>query len=72
MKIRTISIIGAGAMGSAYAAIFSDAKGFEVSFVARGDRYQRLKQGKLTVNGKQYVVPVVHPDEHTIPPILSL
>jgi 2-dehydropantoate 2-reductase len=72
MGIRKISIIGAGAMGSAYAAIFSDAKDFAVSFVARDDRYQRLKQNKLTVNGKQYVVPVVHPDERTVPPHLII
>jgi 2-dehydropantoate 2-reductase len=72
MKIQKITIIGAGAIGSAYAAIFSDAKGFEVSFGARGGRYERLKQGKLTVNGKQYVVPVVHPDEHTVPPDLII
>ena len=52
-KIRKISIIGAGAMGAAYAAMLSDAGDFSVSFVARGERYKRLREGSLTVNGKQ-------------------
>ncbi|UCF90617.1 MAG: 2-dehydropantoate 2-reductase [Desulfobacterales bacterium] len=72
MKIQRISIIGAGAMGAAYAALFSDAGDFAVSFVARGERYRRLKQGALTINGKPYVVPVIHPDEVTEPADLIL
>ena len=71
-KIRKISIIGAGAMGAAYAAMFSDAGDFSVSFVARGERYKRLKEGSLTVNGKHYAVPVIHPDEVTEPAHLIL
>ncbi|MGD2011694.1 MAG: 2-dehydropantoate 2-reductase [Desulfobacterales bacterium] len=71
-KIRKISIFGAGAMGAAYAAMFSDAGDFSVSFVARGERYKRLKQGSLTVNGKRYAVPVIHPDEVTKPADLIL
>jgi len=63
MKIRKVVIIGAGAMGAAYAAMFLDAKGFAVSFVARGKRYQKLTQGPLSVNGKEYIIPVIHPDE---------
>jgi 2-dehydropantoate 2-reductase len=62
MRIQKIAIIGAGAMGAAYAAMFSDAKDFSVSFVARGERYQRLTQESLSVNGKKYVLPVIHPD----------
>jgi 2-dehydropantoate 2-reductase len=50
-------------MGAAYAAMFSEAKDFSVSFAARGERYRRLAQEPLTVNGKQYSVPVVHPDQ---------
>ncbi len=63
MKIQKIAIMGAGAMGAAYAAMFSDVKGFSISFVARGERFQRLARDTLTVNGKQYVVPVIHPDK---------
>ena len=71
-KIRNISIIGAGAIGAAYAAMLSEAGDFSVSFVARGERYKRLKEGSLTVNGKQVAVPVIHPDEVTEPADLVL
>jgi 2-dehydropantoate 2-reductase len=60
--IRRIAIVGAGAMGAAYAAMFTDAGGFDVSLVARGERYERLKQEGLNVNGKHYDLAVVHPD----------
>jgi 2-dehydropantoate 2-reductase len=63
--IKKISIVGAGAMGAAYAAMFTDAAGFSVSFVARGERYERLKNKTFTVNGRLYHIPVVHPD--TVP-----
>ena len=62
-KIKTVGIVGAGAMGAAYATMFFDAGDFEVFFVARGERYQRLKRGPLEVNGRQYALAVVHPDE---------
>jgi len=62
MKIRRIAIVGAGAMGAAYAAMFTDAEGFDVSFAARGERYQRLERGTLRVNGKSYRIPVLDPD----------
>jgi len=62
--IRNISIIGAGAMGAAYAAMFSEAPGFSVSFVARGERHRRLSRDALRINGKSYMLPVIHPDNH--------
>ncbi len=61
--IQKIAILGAGAMGAAYAAMFTDAVGFSVSFVARGKRYERLKNQTLTVNNRLYPIPVVHPDQ---------
>ena len=61
--IQKISIVGAGAMGASYAAMFTDTGGFSVSFVARGQRYERLKNKTLTVNERLYNVPVVHPDQ---------
>jgi 2-dehydropantoate 2-reductase len=72
MKVNRIAIVGAGAMGAAYAAMFSEAKDFKVSFVARGERFHRLARGLLTVNGKRYVVPVIHPDEVSGPADLIL
>ena len=50
-------------MGASYAAMFSDAKEFSVSFSARGERFHRLAKDLLTVNGKKYDIPVIHPDE---------
>jgi 2-dehydropantoate 2-reductase len=70
--IRNLSIVGAGAMGAAYAAMFTDAAGFSVSFVARGERYERLKNQTLNVNTRLYNVPVVHPDKGTEPADLVL
>lgn len=66
-RIRNVAILGAGAMGAAYAAMFSDAEGFFVSFVAGGDRYDRLCKTPLWVNGKRYTIPVVHPDDGSDP-----
>jgi 2-dehydropantoate 2-reductase len=62
-RIETVAIVGAGAMGAAYASMFSDAGDFSVFFVASGERYQRLKRGSLSVNGKQYAIPVMSPGE---------
>jgi len=65
--IRNIAIVGAGAMGAAYAAMFSDAVGFNVSFVARGKRYEQLKHRSITVNERLYNVGVIHPDKASTP-----
>jgi 2-dehydropantoate 2-reductase len=70
--IRKISIVGAGAMGAAYAAMFTDAVGFSVSFVARGKRYEGLKNRTLTINDKLYNVPVIHPEKVSEPADLIL
>ena len=40
--IRTVSILGAGAMGAAYAALLYDADPTCVTLVAGGERYERL------------------------------
>ena len=70
--IQKVSIVGAGAMGAAYAALFTDAAGFSVSFAARGERYERLKNKTLSVNARLYNVPVVHPDKVSEPADLIL
>ena len=61
--IKTIAIVGAGAMGAAYAAMFLDAVDFVPFFVAEGDRYNKLKKQPLSVNGKMYAVSVMLPEE---------
>lgn len=72
MIIKNIYIVGAGAMGTAYASMFSDAEGFSVSFVAKGGRLRRLNQNPLTVNGKSYSIPAFAPDQAVEPADLIL
>jgi 2-dehydropantoate 2-reductase len=66
-SIRKIAIIGAGAMGAAYAAMFIDAGDYAVFFVARGERYQQLKNKTFSINDRLYQIPVVHVDKVTEP-----
>ncbi len=70
--IRKIAIVGAGAMGAAYAAMFTDAVGFDVFFVARGKRYERLKHQTLTINAGLYPISVIHADKVPEPADLVL
>lgn len=56
-EIQRVAIVGAGAMGGMYAAHFAEA-GFEVVFVASGERATRLRDG-LTVNGTPLLADVV-------------
>jgi 2-dehydropantoate 2-reductase len=65
--ISKVAILGAGAMGGFFASKFFDADDISTSLVARGPRYDRLKSQGLVVNGKEYFIPVIHPDEVTIP-----
>ena len=61
--IQKVAILGAGAMGAYFATRFFAAPGFSTSVVARGERGRRLEKDGLIVNGKQYAVPVSHPDK---------
>jgi 2-dehydropantoate 2-reductase len=65
--IETVSIIGAGALGGAYASIFHEMGNHCVSFVANGDRFERLRREGLIVNGKRYNIPVLRPED-MLPP----
>ncbi|MDP1991752.1 MAG: 2-dehydropantoate 2-reductase [Syntrophales bacterium] len=65
--IETISIVGAGALGGAYASIFHDMDNHCVSFVASGDRFEQLNREGLIVNGKLYNIPVIKPED-LLPP----
>ena len=67
-----IAVLGAGAMGSAFAARFAEAPGCTTVLVARGERHDRLAREGLVVNGKPYLLPVVHPEEATAPADLIL
>jgi 2-dehydropantoate 2-reductase len=65
--IERICIIGAGAMGAAYASMFYDLDPRCVSLVAKGERYEKLAKGGLIVNGRHYPVPVINPEGHASP-----
>ncbi len=67
MKIsdEKIAIIGAGALGSVYGSIFYDMDPASVFFIARGERYDRLKRDGVIVNGKHYSIAVVKPEDCT-------
>jgi len=57
---RNIAIVGAGAMGAMYAAHFARA-GFDIRFVANGQRATRL-EGGIRVNNESIDIPVVRTD----------
>ena len=65
--IKTIAVIGAGAMGACYASKFYEIDHNCISLVATGDRYDRLKEKGLVVNGKHYFFNVIRPEEK-LPP----
>jgi 2-dehydropantoate 2-reductase len=62
-EIERIAILGAGAMGAAFASRFVNAPGLSTMLVAGGGRYERLTRHGLAVNGVRYHIPVVHPDQ---------
>ena len=66
-QLRRVAILGAGALGSTFAARFHDAPGYATWLVARGERHTRLSEHGLVVNGKPYAIPVRHPDEPASP-----
>ena len=65
--IKTIAILGAGAMGGAYAAMLDSAPELEAVFIARGARAARLTREGLVVNDRPLHLPVIHPDQAPAP-----
>jgi len=57
--IKNVQIIGAGAVGAAYAALLYDMDPGCISFIAAGDRMTRLRCEGIVVNGKSYAIPVL-------------
>jgi 2-dehydropantoate 2-reductase len=70
--IGTVSILGAGAIGATYAALLYDADPSCVTLVAGGERYERLTSQGLVVNGALYHIPVLRPEDRTLPADLVL
>ena len=66
-KIRTIAILGAGAMGAYFAGRFFDTTGFLTVLIAKGERSDKLKTKGLVINGTSYAIPLIHPDEALLP-----
>ena len=66
-SIYTIAVIGSGAMGAVYASIFYDMDRDCVSFIAGGDRFERLCRDGLIVNGKPYAISVLQPEDRSPP-----
>ncbi|MDD5204104.1 MAG: ketopantoate reductase family protein [Desulfobacterales bacterium] len=63
ISVERISIVGAGAMGAFYAVRFFEMDPHCVSIIAGGERYDRLRQLGLVVNGKHYDLPVTRPED---------
>ena len=61
--INKVVILGAGAMGAFFATKFFDTDECSAAVIAKGKRYERLKNNGLVVNRKKYAIPVIHPDE---------
>jgi 2-dehydropantoate 2-reductase len=66
-SIERISVIGAGAVGALYARKFFDMDKNCISLVAKGERYERLKEGGLIVNNKRCKMPLVRVEDNTPP-----
>lgn len=71
-EIKSVVILGAGAMGAFFAAKFFDAPRFSTVLVAGGERAERLQREGLVVNGKTYRIPVIDPGEAASPADLIL
>lgn len=58
-----VCVAGAGAVGSALAAILYDMDPASISFLAGGERYRRLQERGIIVNGTAYRIPVTAPED---------
>jgi 2-dehydropantoate 2-reductase len=61
--IKTIAILGAGAMGGAYAAMLDAVPDIAPFFIARGARAARLAREGLIVNDRPLHLPVIAPEQ---------
>ncbi len=59
-KIRKVAIIGGGALGAVYASLLYDMDRDSVSFIASGERFERLRKSGVIVNGKTYPINVIN------------
>ncbi|MDK2981367.1 MAG: 2-dehydropantoate 2-reductase [Chloroflexota bacterium] len=66
-EIKRVAILGAGALGSYFAAQFFDTPEFSTFLIAKGSRRERLERDGLVINGKAYQIPVLDPDQASEP-----
>lgn len=62
-NIKTISIIGLGAIGCSYASKFYDVDPSCIRIIANKERVKKYKENKYIINGKQYDFSYVNPEE---------
>ena len=63
MEIKSVAILGAGAIGSYFIYGFSAAADIDFFLVAKGDRKARLEKEGICINGKNYKPAVKTPEE---------
>lgn len=63
MKINTVALLGAGAVGAYFIWGMSEQMGDAFCVVAKGTRKERLEKEGLIINGKQYSLNVKEPSE---------
>lgn len=62
-EIKRVAVLGAGALGSYFAAQFFDTPEFSTFIIAKGSRRERLEKDGLVINDKAYHIPVADPTE---------
>ena len=60
MKIHSVAVLGAGAVGSYVIWGLSEKKDISLSVIAKGERAERLKAEGCLINGKTYHPEVIH------------
>ena len=63
MKIKTVAIIGAGAIGSYFIAGLTEKLGADLWIVAEGERKERLEKNGIVINNQKYDLHVKTPEE---------
>lgn len=62
-EMKTVALIGLGAMGSFFAVKLYEELGDDFHIVAGGKRAERLKHDGVTINGETYRFPVLNPEQ---------
>lgn len=63
MRINSVAVLGAGAVGSYVIWGLSDRDDVKLGVVAKGERAERLKKHGCTINGEKYCPKVWSPEE---------